>query len=119
MWRITITASPMDLCILGTSLAIALILAIYLWRSFKKRKGGKSMILCKDCGRRIDFIKSKSGSKIPVNARQKYFIPDESFGAVVLVTSKGIMRKGRRAADGVAGHELHKCRERKTDDAAG
>lgn len=70
------------------------------------------MIFCKDCGKRIDFIKSKSGGKIPVNARQEYFIPDETFGAVVFVTSKGIIRKGRRAVDGVAGRELHKCRER-------
>ena len=69
------------------------------------------MVVCKYCGRMIDFVKlAKGGKKIPVAPRAECFIPDEIGGTEVFVTPRGEVRKGRRATDGIKGHMLHKCR---------
>ena len=66
------------------------------------------MTLCETCGAKIDFIRPPKGGKIPVAARAGYYIPD-STGPSVFATSKGEVRKGREAVDGIKGHLLHPC----------
>lgn len=67
--------------------------------------------ICKDCGKRIKFIRKKGGGgTFKVNPEKKYFIPSYD-GAESFITSGGY-RLGREVYDDNAeiGYKPHYCR---------